>query len=45
MTEVVLLIYCEGSREGVVLRSWEAVHSGLMCKYWIDIARSRRDRY
>ena len=44
MTEVVLLIYCEGSREGVVLRSWEAVHSELMCKYQVDITRGQRDR-
>ena len=42
MTEVVLLIYCEGSREGVVLRSQEAVHSGLMHKYGIDITGSQR---
>ena len=44
MTEVVLLIYCKGSREGAVLRSQEAVHSGLMRKYQIDITGSRRDR-
>ena len=44
MTEVVLLIYCEG-REGAVLGSWEAVHSGLMHKYRIDITGSQRDRY
>ena len=32
---VVLLIYCKGNRE-------EAVHSGLMCKYGIDVAGSWR---
>ena len=42
MAEVVLLIYCKGSREGAVLRSREAVHSRLMHKYRIDIARSWR---
>ena len=39
---VVLLIYCKGNREEAVLRSQEAVHSGLMCKYGIDVAGSWR---
>ena len=44
MTEVVLLIYCKGTREEAVLGSWEAVHSRLMHKYQVDITRSWRDR-
>ena len=41
---VVLLIYYEGNREVVVLRSWEAVHSRLMHKYGINIAGSQRGK-
>ena len=44
MTEKFYFIYCEEDTGEAVLGSEEAVHSGLMHKYQVDITGSQRDR-